>query len=101
MKISRRGTSANHGESSIELGDPMFAWSSSDSCLDILQAGIRDFSTRSRHSYTISLTVTEINAILKTLSDAAVKDPDKFEKNLGISLKAILRIQAVLSGVKI
>lgn len=100
MKISRRGAAADHGESSIELGEPTFAWNKTDSCLSIRQSRVKDFSTKSRHSYTVRLTLPEINEVLRTLSDAAISDPGNFEKVLEPSLKAILRIQAVVSGIK-
>lgn len=100
MKISRRGAAADHGESNIELAEPTFAWNKTDSCLTIRQSRVKDFSTKSRHSYTVRLTLPEINEVLRTLSDAAIIDPGHFEKALEPSLKAILRIQAVASGIK-
>lgn len=100
MKISRRGATADHGESSIELREPAFAWSKTDSCITAKQSSVKDFSTKSRHRYIVRLSITEINEVLRTLSDAAVDDPECFEKLLEPSLKAILRIQAVASGIK-
>ena len=100
MKISRRGSAADHGESSIELDQPIFAWNKAGSCLTVRQSRVKDFSTRSRHSYTVHLTLVEINEVLRTLSDAAISEPASFEKALEPSLKAILRIQAIASGIK-
>lgn len=100
MKISRRGAAADHGESSIELGEPSFAWNEANSCITIKQSRIKDFSTKSRHSYTVELSIADINQVIRTLSDAAVGDPSQFEKVLEPSLKPILRIQAVASGIK-
>ena len=100
MKISRRGTSADHGESSIELKTPSFAWRKSDSSITIKQSNVRDFSTKSHHSYTVSISLPELNNLSQLLSDAACADPGSFEKNLEHSLKALVRIQAVAAGVK-
>lgn len=100
MKITRQGSAADHGESSIELKEPTFAWSKSDSCLTIKQWRVKDFSTKSRHSYTIRATVSDLNALILALSDAAINDPGLFEKALEPSLKALVRIQAVVAGVK-
>lgn len=100
MKITRRGSAADYGESSVELGEPTFAWSKSDSCLTIKQSRVKDFSTKSRHSYTVRVTVSEINTLIQALSDAAINDPTVFEKALEPSLKALVRIQAVVAGVK-
>lgn len=99
MKISRRGSSADYGESSIELARPAFAWDQLNNCLTIKQSGVKDFSTKSKHSYTVRLTMTEINEIIHELSDAAVSNPRHFEKALEPSLKSILRIQAVTTGI--
>ncbi|MBU1931991.1 hypothetical protein KJ965_04820 [Patescibacteria group bacterium] len=100
MKITRRGSAADHGESNIELGEPAFAWRKSDSCLTIKQSRVKDFSTKSRHSYTVCIKAPELNALIQALSDAAISDPGSFEKALEPSLKALVRIQAVVAGVK-
>lgn len=100
MKITRRGSTADHGESSIELAEPTFAWSKSNSCLTIKQSRVKDFSTKSQHSYTVRMTVPELNTLIRTLSDAAINDPITFEEALEPSLKALVRIQAVVAGVK-
>jgi hypothetical protein len=100
MKITRRGSAADYGESSIELDEPALAWNKTDSCLTIKQSRIEDFSTKSRHSYTIRVTVPELNTLIQTLSDAAINDPISFEKALEPSLKALIRIQSVVAGVK-
>lgn len=100
MKITRRGSGADHGESSIELGEAKIAWRESDFCLTINQSHVKDFSTKSRHGYTVCVTVSEINTLIQTLSDVAIKDPASFEKALEPSLKALIRIQAIIAGVK-
>lgn len=99
MKISRRGASADFGESSIEFKSPTFAWNDSASCLTAKQSRVKDFSTGSRHNYTVSLSVAEINGLLQALSDAAVSDPSAFGKALEPSLRSLLRLQAVAAGV--
>ncbi len=100
MKISRRGTAADHGESSIELKTPSFAWRKSDSSITIKQSSVKDFSTKSHHGYTISLSLPELVNLIQSVSEAAFADPALFEKNLEPSLKALTRIHAVVAGVK-
>lgn len=100
MKISRRGTSSDFGESNIEFKSPKFAWSKPDSCITIAQSGVRDFSTTSRHNYTVQLTLPEVQGFVQALADAAMAEPELFEKQLERSLKALVRIQAVVAGVK-
>jgi hypothetical protein len=100
MKISRRGTSADHGESSIELKAPSFAWRKSDSSITIKQSNVKDFSTKSHHGYTISVGLPELVSLIQSLAEAAHAEPATFEKGLEPSLKALLRIQAVVAGLK-
>lgn len=100
MKISRRGTAADHGESSIELNAPSFAWRKSDSSITIKQSNVKDFSTKSHHGYTISLGLPELVSLIQSLGEAAYAEPATFEKGFEHSLKALLRIQAVVAGLK-
>lgn len=98
MKISRRGAAADFGESSIEFKTPGFAWNPTGSCLTIKQSRVKDFSTDSRHNYTVSLSLAEVQSLLLALSDAATSDPTTFEKGLDSSLKPLIRLQAVVAG---
>jgi hypothetical protein len=98
MKISRRGASADFGESSIEFKAPVIAWNPSKSCIAIKQSKVQDFSTDSRHNYTVCLSLMEIQSLLQVISESAVSDPVTFEKGLEPSLKHILRLQAVVVG---
>lgn len=99
MKFSRRGASADFGESRIQFNTPSFFWSSANSCITIKQFGVKDFSTDSRHNYTVFLTLMEVQSLLEAVSDAAISDPIIFEESFESSLKALLRIQAAIAGV--
>lgn len=100
MKIFRRGSNANYGDSSIELESPNISWQKSDSCILIKQSHIKDFSTTAHHNYRISLSFQEINMLIKSLSEAALLNPKLFEKELESSLKALVQIQNVTAGLK-
>jgi hypothetical protein len=100
MKITRRGARADHGQSSIEFPSPSFSWVKNDSTLTARQNNVRDFSTTAHHGYAVKLSISEINELLNTLAVAAAEDPALFEKNLEPSLKALLQLQHVVSGVK-
>jgi hypothetical protein len=99
MKISRRGSSADFGSSSIEINSPTYSWNKEDACLNIKQTGVRDFSTESHHNYTLQLSFSDIQQLLNAISEAAIADPAKFEKELGQSIKSVVRIKAVLAGI--
>jgi hypothetical protein len=101
MKISRRGTTADYGVSSVELSLPAFAWVKADSCLTIKQTKVKDFSSKAHHDYTIRLTVSELNEILVLLSNAAFADPVVFEKHFENSLKALAKLQFVAAGIRV
>ncbi len=98
MKISRHGASAYHGEQSIEFNAPSFSWSAEYSCFTIKNSRVKDFSGTSRHDYTVRLSLTDMQHLLTTISDAAVSDPMTFEKGLEPSIKPLLRILAVAIG---
>ena len=99
MKISRRGASADFGESRIQFNTPTFSWNSANSCITIKQFGVNDFSTDSRHNYTVFLSLMEIQSLLQAVSEAAISAPMIFEESFESSLKALLRIQAAIAGV--
>jgi hypothetical protein len=99
MKITRRGSSADHGESSIELNAPTITWSSASTCIWIKQNRVRDFSTDSRHNYTLRLSLYDIGSLIQAISDAAIANPELFEKELEKSIKPVVRLQSVLAGL--
>lgn len=92
MKIKRAGTSSHRGQSRIDIDSPTTEWSSSGEDLTLRKVGVRDFSTISKHSYCIEVTLSEFSQMLEAVSEASVKDPKYFEEELGSSLKAIIRL---------
>ena len=100
MKLSRHGAEAFHGVSTIEFTAPSFGWYEPSSSLQICEARAKDFSTNAHHSYTAHITVAELNAVFRTLADAALRNPAEFEEAFAPSLKALLQLQSVVSGVR-
>ncbi len=100
MKISRRGASADYGESSIELLGPEISWDKSKSRLIIKKRNVKDFSSKSKHSYTIGIDATELVDIIRVMSEAAAASPDDYEKQFEQSLKPLIRLIAVIGGLK-
>lgn len=98
MKISRRGASSDFGESSIELSGPAFSWNPANSCITIKKTRVKDFSTDSRHNYSIAFSLPEVQGLLQAVSEAAALNPKILEKELESSLKSLLRIQAAVAG---
>lgn len=99
MKISRRGTYADFGTSSISLSKPKFDWAAEKFQLSIKDTAVSDFSTGSTHNYDIQIRSDEIVQILSVLAKAALSNPTLFEEKLGDALKSVTQLQAVLSGI--
>ena len=66
MEISRRGAGADHGVSRIKF-TPKAAWSDKH-VLQVLGKNVTDFSTNSRHNYTINIDLQELAQILAALA---------------------------------
>jgi hypothetical protein len=71
MLIVRRGTSRNHGQSSIELKKPTVAWDSPTEAVVVCSRNVRDFATLACHNYTITISRDELRLLLETLLHAA------------------------------
>jgi hypothetical protein len=100
MKISRRGTFANHGTTSVELKKVNVSWDARGSNIVIKSSGIRDFSTDSNHNYTISIPLEDFAKIIKAvgLSGVASSATD-LEAALETEIKALHRILAAATGL--
>ena len=99
MKITRRGSAADHGPREIGLSSPTFQWSSSKACLSIRQGRVKDFTTSAHHSYNVEISPEEINAILEALAKTALADPKAIERHLASSLKSLVQLQSVVAGL--
>jgi hypothetical protein len=99
MKISRYGSSADHGVSTIALKDPTCGWSENLNVVTLKKSRVADFNTESRHNYTVTLSLQEIGNILEVVAEEALKNPDLFEKSLQQALKPLLKLQYVLAGM--
>jgi hypothetical protein len=98
MDISRRGSSADHGPSSINLKDPSVSWNEANKAVEIKKGSVKDFSTESRHNYTISLSLDEIAKIFHAVASAANKNPELLAEMQAQTLKSLLQIQAAIVG---
>ena len=99
MLITRSGSAANHGHKSAKLDKPTFSKSKEPGGVVFTHAGARDFTTKSRHSYHIEISASDIEGTLLALSKAAQSQPAAFELTLAASLKPLCILQAVASGI--
>ena len=100
MKIERHGFQRIQGFPRIEFNSPKFAWDGNNSSITIKDRNIKDFSTDSRHDYTVYLSLEEIQDLFQAVSQAAVNDPNTFQKALEKSEKQLIRLIAVIAGAK-
>jgi len=102
MKISRTGSTKDHGTRHVALPNPKFGWSKSDLCLTIRHSRAKDFGDgSSHHSYFLTIPAMELNELLAALAKAALSDPSVLEAELGPSLKSLTQLQAVTAGLKV
>ena len=99
MRISRRGSSADFGESTIIMDKSSFSWDEKNSTVKIQAQRIKDFSTDSRHNYEIYVSVEEIAQVISVLAKAAMEKPGEIEQCMASSLKDLVRLQAVVAGL--
>lgn len=96
IKISRTGSSRNCGGSSIEMVLHI-------SCCNengmVLEANcVTDFNGQSKHDYIFEILLEAFPSIFKSLSEAALKNPNFFQKILESIQKELIALSAVASG---
>jgi len=99
MKISRRGSSADHGSRSINLGKPTIKWNKKLEVVQIRQSRVGDFATDSAHDYTIDIALSEIRRIIEVIGDEPVNEnPDTISEELSPCLRELIRLQKACVG---
>ena len=59
---------------------------------------VKDFTGAAQHDYTVYLSFEELANSIQVVAEAAVKDPETFEKYFEPVLKSLIRLQAVAAG---
>ena len=99
MIISRRGTTADHGVSGIEFKSPKFKWDEKRKCISVSERGVGDFSTSSRHDYTVNVSLDELKSMLMVVGEIPVNDsPKEVSEALSPCMRSLLRIISVCIG---
>lgn len=96
LKISRTGSARRCGTTSIQITPGYFHCNQSG--INFGDLYVDDFNGQSRHDYTIAIPHEVFLAFIKSVSEAALKNPNAFEKILEPSLKNLSQLQAVASG---
>jgi hypothetical protein len=100
MRVSRRGTDANHGTSVINLNKVSASWNSSPKGLVLNSRRVRDFNTKATHDYTIAVPLNELALLLQAMGGTACKESaSEVEAELAGALKDMVRLVATASGV--
>lgn len=98
MDISRRGSSADHGPSSINLKDPSVSWNEINKVVEIKKGRVKDFSGKSHHNYKVSLSLDDVANIIHAVASAANTNPELLAEMQEQTLKSLLQIQAAIVG---
>jgi len=100
MKISRRGSSANHGTNSVELRKISVSWDANEDAIVIKSNNIRDFNTDSSHNYDITIPLCDIAKIISVIGHKGVSlSATGIESGLEDEIKALHRLIAAASGL--
>jgi len=99
MKISRVGSSANHGRSQINLKDPRISWNKTENAIELRSTYVGDFSTDSRHDYTVQIDLELIANMVRLLGDKLPNEiPEMLSTKLSPVLREIIRLQKTCIG---
>ncbi|WP_347985770.1 hypothetical protein [Methylomonas sp. AM2-LC] len=100
MIISRNGTSKDYGTSRIEIKQKTISWNEIDKSIEIMAQSVQDFNTESKHTYKISIPLSDITEIVRILGqDAVKKSASDLELALGEQSKALNRLVFAASGL--
>jgi hypothetical protein len=69
--ISREGSYANHGVTSIRLSEPVVSFEVNTKQFVLREEVVRDFSTAATHDYTIAISLSEFALLVRALANAA------------------------------
>lgn len=99
MKISRVGSLANHGRSQINLKDPKVSWNKTENSIDLRSTYVSDFSTESKHDYTVQIDLELIASMIRLLGDKLPNEiPEILSTKLSPVLREIIRLQKTCIG---
>ena len=101
MKIARQGA-RDQGPSQIELNRPQFSWDREKHLVAVNAREVLDFFRQSTHDYMVTLSLAEIQAILRALCDA-VSEPacDDIAVALGSSVRDLSGLLASSLGFRV
>ena len=100
MKIRRIGSRSDRGTSKISILQPRITWNTAEKCILIEKNDVADFSTDANHNYSILLSKSDVEGILKAMSSINCEiDFYELENYLDKSQRSLIRIQSISSGV--
>lgn len=99
MKILRRGSTADHGQKSIDLKSPDVKWDARNESIVFRKRSVVNFSGASKHDYEVSLSLKEIGLILSVVGEKPVEEsPKAISSTLSIYLRQLLRLVSTCVG---
>jgi hypothetical protein len=98
MEITRRSSSADYGRSAITLKDATLTWNKTSNAIEIKKSRVKDFSTESRHDCIVSLTIEELEKLLRSVANMATIRPESMKNCTTEILRSFLQVQATIIG---
>ena len=93
MKISRRGSNRNHGDSATEFSPTSYEWNPHSKTFDVYTSYVDDFNTDSQHDWTISITPQELSRLIVIAGGAVGGDESrKLGTAMAPALTSLLRL---------
>lgn len=99
MKITRWGSSANHGANSIEIHNPKISWNETEKTVEIRQWGVKDFTSGSTHDYVFHISLNEVKELVKIVGDKPVNScAREISEIFSSCLREVIRIEKCCVG---
>jgi len=98
VNIVRRGSTYNYGKRAVSFEDACYSCGP-NGAVAIEAKGVKDFTGKSHHDYTVTLETEDVLKILGALADGALKNPALLEQALSPALKALVQLQYVAAGL--
>ena len=100
MEITRKGSSSNHGRSSIDLSGATASWDNHSQCVVLKKGYVKDFNGNAEHHYEVKISSSDFQAMaVEISSNNKTKDFGGVESFLTSSLRSLIRMVSIASGV--
>ena len=84
MKITRKGSGANHSFRPLEFKNPKLSSNSKNKVIEIRSFSIPDFASETTHNYMLQMSLSEVNELRRIMGDERVSSySNEFRQIMG------------------